>query len=123
MSTRRHRRQKRLNICGFYDFQESIGSITLQTPYFSGGVEESKTFVARKLFNGSLIKSFFPFNHEVLAILKKQKPHDAPKIIDEVGIKEKHAPARLRRRKAAEEEPLRIWGKKRLERMSFDGKY
>ena len=59
----------------------------------------------------------------MFAILKKQKPHDAPKIIDEVRIKEKHTPTRLRWGKTAEEEPLRIWGKKRLERMSFDGKY
>ena len=80
-----------------------VGSIALQADDGLGGVENSDaTGLAERDYIGML--EAVVGRAEVLLVAEKDLTDDAPHVVLGIGIEERHAPAFLRRREAAEHE-------------------
>ena len=60
--------------------------------------------LGREGANGRFVKAFFTVDHEMLAVVEEEVTHDAPKVVDEIGVIEVHAPTVGRGRETAEKE-------------------
>ena len=91
------------NIGGGDDFEEGVGGVVLQAADFGGGVVEGEAGVGTEGANQSFVKPLLARHTEVRLVPKVNQPHDAPEVVDPVGVIERHAPAVLLRRETAEE--------------------
>ena len=65
------------------------------------------------------MERFFPLIHEMLFITEKQIAEDAPHIVLEIGVIERHAPTLGGRRKRAQHQQSGILGQEWFKGMSF----
>lgn len=96
-----------------------VSSIALQTDDGLGGIEDSD---ASRLAERDYIAVHEAVvgRAEMLFVGEKDLPDDAPHVVLRIGIEERHAPAFLRRREAAEHEQPGFRRKEGLQGMVFD---
>ena len=97
------------HIGGGNHFQESVGSIVLQTPHLAGRVVEGQAPGSAERTDGGFVKTFLTRDAEMVLVVKKDQPQDAPEVVDPVGIVERHAPAVRLGRKTPQEKDAFRW--------------
>lgn len=70
-----------------------------------------------ELAYGGLVEAFLVDDAEVIFIIKMNYPHDAPKIINPVGVIKRHAPAMWLGRETAQKQYLGVLGQEGLKGM------
>ena len=85
----------------FYDFQESIRGVVLQSFDGCGCIEEGNAFLVEESHDFILFEAFMLCINEMVAVAKPDLALDAPVVVDEIGVEKVHAPALLRRWEAA----------------------
>jgi len=104
----------------FDNLKMFVGSIALQADDGLGGVEDSDAL-------GLAERDYIAVHEAVvgrakmLFVAEKDLPDDAPHVVLGIGIEERHAPAFLRRREAAEHEQPGFRRKEGLQGMVLDG--
>ena len=110
---------------GLQDFQEFVAGVPFQPADLAGRVEESESFLHAETDDAVTVESdrlgsvFCP-RLEILRVAEMDQPLDPPEVICEIGIKEFHGPALLRRRKTAQEQDPGPGGEEGVKRMCFD---
>ena len=75
-----------------YYFQEGIGGVVFQAYDFCCGIVEGQTFLDAEFAYIGLIETFFFDYAESVFIIEMDQTHDAPEVVDPVGVIEWHAP-------------------------------
>ena len=102
-----------------YYLQEGIGGVVFQAAYLCCGVIEGQAFLGAEVAYGWLVEAFFSDDAESVLIVEVYQAHDAPEVIDPVGVIERHAPAMGLRRETAQEQDLCVLWQEWLKRMLF----
>lgn len=105
------------------NLQEGVGGVVFQPPDLAGGVVEGEALPSAELPNRPLVKPFLPWHAEMVLVPEVDHPHDAPEVVDPVGVVEGHAPAVRLGREAAQEQDARVRGQEGLEGVLFDGQF
>ena len=92
------------DVSGGDDLEKGVGSVVSKPPNFAGGIIERQAFARTKRPYRTLIKALFPNQAEVVLVAEVDEAHDAPEVVDPVGVVEGHAPAVGLGREAAEKE-------------------
>ena len=79
--------------------------------------------LGREGANGRFVKAFFTVDHEMLAVVEEEVTHDAPKVVDEIGVIEVHAPTVGRGRETAEKEHAAVGRQEGGEGVRLDGQF
>ena len=109
--------QQCVDIGRCYYLQEGIGGVVFQPADLGCGVIKCQTILGAEVANIGLIETFFFDDAESVLIVEVYQAHDAPEVVDPVGVIKRHAPAvRLGRETAQEQDPcvLRQEGLKRV---------
>ena len=100
-----------------YYLQKGVGGVVFQTADLGCGVVEGQAFLGAEFAYVGLVEAFFFDDAESVLIVEVYQAHDAPEVVDPVGVVKRHAPAvGLRRETAQEQDPcvLRQEGLKRV---------
>ena len=108
------------DVGGRNHFQESVRSVVAKAPYFAGCIVEGKTGIGAKLPDQDFVKALFGRDAEVVLVPEVDDAHDAPEVVDPVGVIERHAPAMRLGRETPEEQDACVLRQERLKRMLFD---
>ena len=100
-----------------YHLQECVGGIVPHSPDFTGGIVEGKALSFAERADGSFVEGFLLRKAEMILVFEENQSHDAPEVIDPIGVVERHAPAVLLRRKTPQEQDPGPNRQKRFERM------
>lgn len=115
--------QQSLDVGGGDDLQEGVGGVVFQPPDLAGSVVEGEALPGAELPNRPLVKPLLPRHAEMQLVPKVNQPHDAPEVVDPVGVVEGHAPAVGLGRETAQEQDAGVRGQEGLEGMLFDGQF
>ena len=74
----------------------------------------------RQAYDFLLVKPLLSLGLQSLLPAQEDESHDAPEVIEPVGVKEVHTPSLARWREAAKEQHARSIGQERFQRMLFD---
>ena len=109
------------HVCRFHDFEEIVRGVGLQTPHAPGGVEEGETLRAAEGDDALAVERLRGVRAalEVVSVIVEEQTHDAPEVVDPVGVEEVHAPPCAGRRETAEEEGTAVGRQEGFERMAF----
>ncbi len=105
----------------FEHFQQVIAGIVVQAVDADGGVVEGQPLLGGKLHDAFLVEALFARHLEVALVAPVNDAHDAPEVVDPVGIKELHAPLGTGRRKTAQEQYLGSLRQKGSQWVLLDG--
>ena len=109
------------DVGGGDDFEEGVGGVVLQAADFGGGVVEGEAGVGTEGANQSFVKPLLAGHTEVRLVPKVNQPHDAPEVVDPVGVIKRHAPAVRLGREAPKEKNARVRGQEGLEGVALGG--
>ena len=118
-----HGGEQRRDVGGFDHLEEGVGGIALESTNAAGGVEKGQSFFGGEVANGGFVETFFVGDHKMLAVVEEEVAHDAPEIVDEVGVIEVHAPTIFGRRETAEKEHAPVFGQEGGEGVRLDGQF
>lgn len=102
--------------------QKGVGGVVLETPHFAGCVVERQSFGGAERPDQGFVKAFLPRQAKMFPVPKMNQAHDAPEVIDPVGVIERHAPAVRLGRKTPEEQNPGALREERLKGVFFDGR-
>jgi len=107
--------QKGGDVGGRDHLQEGVGGVVPEAPHFAGGVVEGQARIRAEAADHGLVKAFLPRQAKMLPVPKMNQAHDAPEVVDPVGVIERHAPAVRLGRKTPQEQDARSLREERLE--------
>jgi len=102
--------QQGADIGRFYNLEELVGGIVLQTSHSCGGVEEGQSLLLTEGNDVVDEKPLVDGIDEMVLVAEMDLTLDAPVVVDEVGVKEVHGP------------PLALWGKTAQEKHTGMGR-
>ena len=103
-----------------YYLQKGVGGIVFQTADLGCGVIEGQAFLGAEVAYIGLIETFFFDDAESVLIVEVYQAHDAPEVIDPVGVVKRHAPAVRLRRETAQEQDLCVLRQEGLKRVRLN---
>ena len=118
---RRDAGQKGGDVGGGDDFQEGVGCVVFEAADFAGGVVEGESLLGAEGADGGFVEAFLGADAEVVLVAEVNQSHDAPEVVDPVGVVEWHAPTVRLGREAAEEQDAGVGRQERFEGVSFGG--
>ena len=88
-----HTVEHRLYVGFLDDVEVFVGGGVLGAHYPCGSVIHGNAFLPEECLNPWLVKPLFSFDDKVLLVAEEDDAHNAPHVILEVGVIERHAPA------------------------------
>ena len=102
-------------------FQEGVGGVVFEAANLAGGVVEGQALLGTEGADGGFVEAFLGRDAEVVFVAEVDEAHDAPEVVDPVGVIERHAPAVRLGRETPQEQDACTLRKEGLEGMLFDG--
>ena len=96
-------------LSGLYDFEKLVGSIVLKTTNCLCRIEEGKALLLAMPHYLIQFEALLPLKDKVIAVAEEHLSFDAPMVVDEIWVKEIHAPTLSLWRETAEKQHLRLW--------------
>ena len=115
--------QKGRDVGGGDNLQEGVGGIVFKPTHLARGIVKGQTLDRTECADGRFVKPFLTRHAEMVLVPEVDEAHDSPKIVDPIRIIKRHAPPMLLRRKAPQEQNLRILRQKRLEGMFLNRRF
>ena len=101
-------------------FQEGVGGVVLQAANLAGGVVEGQAGIGTEGTDGGFVEAFLGRDAEVVFVAEVDEAHDAPEVVDPVGVIERHAPAVRLGRETPQEQDACTLREEGLKGMLFD---
>ena len=101
---RRDVSQQSRNVSGGNHLQEGVGGIVAEAPDLACCVVECQAGIGAKRAYRSLVEPFLTWHAKVRLVPEVNQSHDAPEVVDPVGVIKRHAPAVRLGREAAQEQ-------------------
>ena len=111
------------DVCWGDNFEEFVGSISLQSSYGAGRVVDGDAFLREEVHERLLLKALVGDIDKGVLVVVKQEAEDAPHVVLEVGIEKIDGPPLLRRGKTSEHKHFGLFGQKRSQRMVLHGRF
>lgn len=89
------------NVRWFYDLEELVRGIVLQSADGGGGVEEGEALLLAERHDVVYLEALGLQIHEMVFVTKEYLSLDPPVVVDEIGIIEVHTPPLALRRETA----------------------
>ena len=110
------------HIGSFHDLQKGVGGVVTKATHLAGCVVERQSLGGAERPDQGLVKAFFGRDAKMVFVGKVDKAHDAPEVVDPIGVVKRHAPAVGLGRETPEEQNPGSLREERLKGVFFDGR-